>query len=140
MQRLPMVAFVGGNAMADPAGTTNAFFSLQSMMTLGGATGATFVVCNGIQRAFDYNPRWLALLVAQLLCLGVVYQSGGLASDYVIGVINGFLVYCSAAGATGVASAATGAPPLRDANARSGRVAHEAAPAAEKRRFLSVWF
>jgi hypothetical protein len=126
--------------MADP-GTTNAFFTLQSMMTLGGATGATFVVCNGIQRAFDYNPRWLALAIAQLLCLGVVYQSGGVASDYVISVINGFLVYCSAAGATGAAGAVSGSAPVREATARSGNVARETtSPSNTKRGFLSPWF
>jgi hypothetical protein len=127
--------------VADPVGTsTNAFFTLQSMMTLGGATGATFVVANGIQRAFDYNPRWLALLIAQLVCLGMVYQSLGVGSDYVIGVINGFLVYCSAAGATGAAGAASGAAPARDASARSGNVARESAPATEHRQLFTPWF
>jgi len=127
--------------MADPAGTTNAFFSLQSMATLGGATGATFVVCNGIQRAFDYNPRWLALAVAQLLCIGLVIHSGGVASDYVIAVINGFLVYCSAAGATGVAGAATGTPGTQAAGtaARSGQVTSESLPP-PKRQLFTSWF
>jgi hypothetical protein len=133
--------------MAEP---TNAFFTVQSMMTLGGATGATFVVSNGIQRAFDYNPRWLALAIAQIICLGVVHQSGGVGSDYAIGVINGFLVYCSAAGATGAAGAVTGAGTPPDASARRGNVALETraagarletiAPTPPKRAFLSPWF
>ncbi len=124
-----------------PETTTNAFFTLQSMMTLGGATGATFVVSNGIQRAFDYNPRWLALAIAQLICLGIVYQSGGVASDYVIGITNGFLVYCSAAGATGAAGAAAGAGRAPDASARRGNVANESRPLTGLRRvFLSPWF
>jgi hypothetical protein len=121
---------------------TNAFFTLQSMMTLGGATGATFVVANGIQRAFDYNPRWLALAIAQAACLGVVFHSGGLGSDYVIGIINGFLVYCSAAGATGVAGAAVGAGAAAPATARAGNVGGQVtqAPLGAGRRFFSAWF
>ncbi len=45
------------------------FFTLQSMLTLSGATGATFVIANGLQRAFDFNPRWLVLLIAEIICL-----------------------------------------------------------------------
>ncbi|MEI9983885.1 MAG: hypothetical protein WDN69_12130 [Aliidongia sp.] len=43
------------------------FFTLQSMMTLTGATGTVYVVCNTIQQVFDRNPRWLALVVAECI-------------------------------------------------------------------------
>ena len=67
------------------------------------------MICNGLQRAFDFNPRWLALAVAEVIILAGVYASGGASgghapTDYLIGIINGFLVYCSAGGATGVLS------------------------------------
>src|SRR5690242_13593888 len=80
------------------------FFTLQSMLTLSGATGATFVVCNGLQTAFNFNPRWLALGVAQVIVLTGTYLSGGSGVDFFIGVINGFLVFCTAAGATHAAA------------------------------------
>ena len=53
------------------------FFTPQTMATLAGATGATFVVANGLQRAFNYNPRWLALAIAEVICLFGTYASGG---------------------------------------------------------------
>jgi len=54
------------------------FLTLQSMLTLsGGAAGATFVVCNGLQTAFNFNPRWLALAVAQVVVLIGTFLSGG---------------------------------------------------------------
>ena len=113
------------------------FFTTASMLTLSGATGATFVICNGLQRAFDFNPRWLALGVAEIIILAGVYASGGASgghtlTDYLIGIINGFLVYCSAGGATGVLG-----------NATQGGGAPGAVPAAQRengRGFLTPWF
>lgn len=112
------------------------FFTLQSMLTLSGATGATFVVSNGLQTAFNVSPRWLALAVAQIIVLTGTLLSGGNGVDYFIGVINGFLVYCTAAGATYAAAG----------KAQGQAVARGAADAANpqmtstKRRFLSPWF
>jgi hypothetical protein len=106
------------------------FFTLQSMLTLAGATGATFVVANGIQRAFDYNPKWLALAIAEVIAISGVYFSAGQGSDYFVGVINGFLIYCTAAGATSaVGQGPQGAVPRGETMAPQGR-----------RRFLSSWF
>jgi hypothetical protein len=50
-------------------GVPKDFFTIQSVVTLSGVTGTTFVVCNGLQRAFDFNPKWLGLAVAQVLVL-----------------------------------------------------------------------
>lgn len=36
-------------------------FTPESMLTLTGAAGITFVVCNALQSALNFNPRWLAL-------------------------------------------------------------------------------
>ncbi len=119
------------------------FFTLQSMLTLSGATGATFVVSNGLQRAFDFNPRWLALAIAQLIVLCGVYASGGQSVvDYAVGVINGFLVFCSAAGATGVAGggAGTGGAVARGGGARATRGAGGSEAGLGRRGFLSPWF
>jgi hypothetical protein len=107
------------------------FFTLQSMLTLAGSTGATFVVANGIQRAFNYNPKWLALLIAQIIVNMGVYLSHGQGSDYFIGIVNAFLVYCTAAGATSVAGGGRQADLARGSQTISG---------AGPRQFLSSWF
>lgn len=116
------------------------FFTLQSMLTLSGATGATFVVSNGLQRAFDFNPRWLALAIAEAIVIFGVYASGGQSVvDYAVGIINGFLVYCSAAGATGVAGGGgAGGAVARGAGATRGGGGTGAAGG--RRGFLSSWF
>lgn len=110
------------------------FFTLQSMLTLSGATGATFVVANGCQRAFNFNPKWLALVIAMIISLAGVYLSDGGGSDYFVGVINGFLIYCTAAGATSV----VGHPETAKATPRG---AGEMAPLQQAgRSFLTRWF
>jgi hypothetical protein len=117
------------------ASLPNDFFTVQSMLTLSGATGATFVVCNGLQTALNFNPRWLGLLVAQVIVLVGVAASGGTGLiAYFVGVINGFLVYCSAAGATGALGGGGGIA--------RGAVDHARvdAGASSRRRFLSTWF
>src|SRR5574337_476656 len=85
----------------------NQFFTIQSMLTLSGATGATFVIANGCQRAFDFNPRWFALAIALVISLIGAHLSAVTASDYFVGIVNGFLIYCTTVGATTV----TGATP-----------------------------
>jgi hypothetical protein len=116
------------------------FFTVQSMLTLSGSTGATFVVCNGLQRAFNFNPRWLGLVIAQIIVLVGVYASGGRSvADFFIGVINGFLVFCSATGAT----SALGSGGAENVVARGGTPAADAIRpqrAGNQRGFLSPWF
>jgi hypothetical protein len=107
------------------------FFTVQSMLTLTGATGATFVVANGCQAAFNFNPRWLALAIAQLIVLLGVHTTGGAGSDYFIGVINGFLVFCTAAGATSLGGKPSGG------TSRGGGVLPKQP---SKRQFMQSWF
>src|SRR5262249_11806329 len=92
----------------------NDFFTLQSLLTFGGATTATIMVPNALQMALKRNFAWLGLLVAWVVCLLVVFQAHqsagpGVATpwtDYLVAVVNGCLVFCSAAGATSVGNAA----------------------------------
>jgi len=111
------------------------FFTPQSMLTLTGATGATFVIANGLQRAFDFNPKWLALVIAVSICLFGVFTTGGGTIDYFLGVVNGFLVYCTAAGATGLA----GSRELHAQAIPDGRGTRSAS-VLSSRRFLSRWW
>lgn len=83
------------------------FFTAASMATFVGSTGAVLVVVNGLKMATGWHPAWLGLIVAQIIVNAGVYGSGGqdfLA--YLVGVVNGFLVYLTAGGATGAAGAA----------------------------------
>ena len=84
--------------MADPVNAKD-FFTLASMLTLTGASGMTYVACNALQRAFNFNPRWLGLAVAEAICLwGIYSHKDTVPSDYFIGVFDGFLVYLTALG------------------------------------------
>jgi len=117
----------------------NDFFTLQSLGTFAGATGATALIANGIQHAFKVNPAWLALAVAEVICLGTVVFShldagpGAqvLYSAYFVAFLNGFLVFCSAAGLTSLGAEATGAtsqqsapPPPRAAATKKKIMGH----------------
>lgn len=122
----------------------NEFYTLTSLGTLAGATGATVAITNALKTAFDLSPKWLGLLVAELICLGVLFAMGAAhASDWFIAVLNGCLVFATAAGATSAGNAAmggsTGTTPgaaQRDGNVRAG-----VEPVVkEKRRFWSPWF
>jgi hypothetical protein len=86
----------------------NDFFTLQSLGTFAGATGATTVIANAIRLAFGLNQAWVALAVAEAICLGVVliaYLDAApgvpvVYSAYFIAFLNGFLVFCTAASVT----------------------------------------
>jgi hypothetical protein len=126
------------------------FFTAGTMLTLTGATGATFIICNTIQRAFDFNPRWLGLVVAEIIVLSGVYGvSQGTLVDYLVGMVNGCLVFCSAAGATGALGSSTQPGETRGTTAakapvppklRGARGGSGTSSATAPRRFLSPWF
>jgi hypothetical protein len=106
------------------------FFTLQSMLTLTGASGATFVICNGLQNAFNFNPRWLGLAVAIALMVGgTIAVSQTRAADFLVAVINGFLVYLTAVGGT----AAVGGSGATGRNTVSLNQP-------QRRRFSTPWF
>ena len=114
------------------------FFTLQSMLTLTGAAGATFVISNGLQAAFNFNPRWLALAIAQAIVLVGTKLTGGSGADYFVGVINGFLVFSTTVGAThalGGGGGGGGGPIARGAEQAVAPQRTES-----RRRFLSPWF
>jgi hypothetical protein len=75
------------------------FFTKESVFTFTGITGATLVIANGLQRAFNFNPKWLALIVAEILCItGTYLRPDETASDFFLAVLNGFLVFCTVTG------------------------------------------
>lgn len=112
------------------------FFTPESMITLAGAAGATFVVCNGLQKAFNFNPRWLALVIAQAIVLiGTAASGGTRVIDYLVGVINGFLVFLTAAGGTSAATGGSGTQVIA-----RGATASSANTVPAKRTFTTPWF
>jgi hypothetical protein len=124
----------------------NDFFTLQSLGTFAGASGATLLIANAIQYVFNFNPRWLALAVAEFISLGVVAvgQIDGVsavaATPFFVAFVNGFLVFCSAAGLTAMGAGSRG-------RTRGARGAETMIPRPlgrgsgdERRGFWQPWF
>jgi hypothetical protein len=85
------------------------FFSQSTILTLAGASGAVYAVTSAIQHAIGFNPRWFALL------LSIVLGIGGAAAlqaptwlDYIVGLVNGCLIYCTAVGINSISAKPTG--------------------------------
>ena len=78
-------------------------YKLNTLLTLGGASVAVVVVGGVSGHVFGFNPRWLALLVAQILAFLGVYQIrkeiGGKKLAYcLVALVNGALIYSQAVG------------------------------------------
>jgi hypothetical protein len=108
------------------------FFTNESFFSLAGATAIVFVVCNTIQKVFNFNPKWLALLLSEFVAIFGAWSSARahVPSDYLIAVLNGCLIYSAAAGGTVIASAA------KEQGTPKGLVN---TLAARRRRFVSSW-
>jgi hypothetical protein len=109
------------------------FFTLQSMLTLGGASTATWLVCNVLQHVANFNPRWLALVLAEAFAIFGTYQHAHVPSDVVVAIINGFLIYSSAVGIAQITGANN--PPATGMGAPAG-----ASPSTRRRTFRSSWW
>jgi hypothetical protein len=115
-------------------------FTLANLGTTAGATAATVVVGNTVQSVLNYNPRWLALAIAQIVVIAVtVFTGNALLSDYFLAILNGCLVYCSAVGINTITSPrpAEGQAAPRSARDPSGATIESPAT---KRLFVSRWW
>lgn len=112
------------------------YFTPQSVLTLTGATGAVYAVSSGLQHAFNWNPRWLGLALSVVLALvGAHTTQPHLVATYLVGIVNGFLVYCTAVGVNSITAK------LGDAGAvAKGSLLHAASGPASRRSFRSRWF
>jgi hypothetical protein len=123
-----------GDEMTDQS--VSQFFTWGSLGTLAGATSATFVVTNTIQSAIGWSAKWAGLAIAEVICLGAAYLAGQSGADYIIALLNGCLVYLSAAGATAAGTSIVhGPPPTSDARGWQINRTGESRPG-----FLSPWF
>lgn len=124
----------------------NEFYTLTTLSTLAGATGATVAITNALKTAFDLSPKWLGLVVAEVICVGVLSATGAAhVSDWLIAVLNGCLVYATAAGATSAGHAAgVRGPDIPDTPGTAssdGNVPADVQPGRNRKRtFWSPWF
>ena len=119
----------------------NDFFTSGSLATLAGCTGIVFVICSGIQRAFNYNPKWLALLVSIVVSLIAAYLADNpddvkVAQKYIIAVLNGFLIYASATGTNQI----VGENPRSGNGGGGGTTAKHRESIQPNRKLLTRWF
>lgn len=152
LEQIATSAASGGGTSA--GSVSNQFFTLASFASLASASTIVFVVSNGLQRAFNFNPRWLGLLLSIVVgCLGIyvapllTIPAGAApgAIDYLIGLLNGFLIFATASGATSAAGSVVGAGnPKADVGgpsaAPSGAQAQLQTVPASRRGFLQPWF
>jgi hypothetical protein len=109
----------------------NEFFTVESLLTLAGATLITTVITNTIQYIFAWNPKWFGLAIAMIIAIiGVILTPEYRPVDFFIGVINGFFIY---ANSTGIMQM-VGNPQGVEAVATAGETSKK------KRRFLDKWY
>lgn len=104
-------------------------FTLTSLGTFTGLTGATVVVTNTVSRITGWSPAWFGFLVALILCSAVPAITNGFSlGQQLLALLNACLVYLSAAGANAAGGAVTGNAPLPPPGA------------GERRGFFGRWF
>jgi hypothetical protein len=73
--------------------------SVESLGTLGGASVAVLLVGNVCQYVFNWNPRWLGLIVAFLLAwLAITLVPDSQWFDWLVAILRGFQIYATAVG------------------------------------------
>jgi hypothetical protein len=114
--------------------------NLATLSTIGGQVVATTAVTNGLSRAFNWQPRWLGLVVALLSCGTTTYLSSpGTGNDWFLAVLNAFVVYFASAGTSAAGAAVTAPPPSH--NEMPQGTGHESmGHDTGHDRFLRPWF
>ena len=107
------------------------FFTAESIGTLTGATGLCFVVTNGIRKAFGVDPRWLGLLVAEIIAVGGAALANGTLLQYALAIPNGFLIFSTAAGAASMTERRINAQEIGFAGVADSSIS---------RKFFGRWF
>ena len=115
-------------------------FTAASIITLTGATGAVYVICGALQRAFDFNPKWLALAISVVIALAGAHatQSHHLV-NYLVALVNGCLIFCTATGVNNVFGPAQPPPAQHKGVVLDGGVGGQAAKPRMPRAFATRW-
>jgi len=87
------------------------FFTLESLATLAGATAGTVLIANTAQMAFKFNPKWFALVVAEVITVGVAMSTGFSVQKLLVAIVNGCIIYGAAAGTTSIGNSLRKAQP-----------------------------
>lgn len=120
-------------ADAGTVGSLSNFFTWGSFGSLIGLSGVTYVVTNTARRVANFNPAWFGLVVALLATeMGVYLTHPVDPLTYLLGLLNGCLVFLTAAGSASAGDAAAQLPAV--ARGRGPR-ALDAKPA-----FYESWF
>jgi hypothetical protein len=110
------------------------FFSQSTILTLAGASGAVYVVTSALQHALNYNPRWLALLLSIVLgIVGVAATQAPTLVDYMVGLVNGCLIYCTTVGINSMSAKSR-------PGGRVSKGVGDSPIAVQHRTFRSRWF
>src|SRR5688500_12267869 len=76
-------------------------FTRETIGTLAGSVAFVTIMCAALQKALNFNPKWLALALSFTISIvGVIFLSQKQFLDYFLGVANAFLIYTSALGIT----------------------------------------
>ena len=86
----------------------------QTLATLAGAAGATWLITNVIRYVTGYDARWVGLAVAFVLQMLVwFFVSDQSINAFVLAVLNSFVIYVADTGGAAILSAATAGPSIR---------------------------
>jgi SNF family Na+-dependent transporter len=123
---------------ADGTTIPKEFFTKQSTASLTAVVAMVTVVANGIQRLTNRNPVWLAWLIAEAICFVGMFSTNAdpRLLDYLLTVVNGFLVFSAAAGVTSAGDAILRKKPPA---AKSDEVLTSGRPPVP-RKFFTSWF
>lgn len=126
---------------AVPHFQTNDFLTLGTLGTLAGSSGIVYFICSSVQNVFNWNPKWLALLLSILISLIVAAATPSEIAawiKYVIAFLNGFLIFATATGVN--IMRATNDPKAGGAGRLDNRVDLNQPAMPVKRTFSTSWF
>ena len=82
--------------------TPKELYTTASLYTLAGASSAILVTCGVCAYVFEFNPRWLGFVLAEIIAVvGVFTLRDVQKSDpriWLVAIFNGFLIYSQAVG------------------------------------------
>jgi len=136
---LLLIAPLAGNTQQRGIGELQSqqLFTYTALTTYGSLAAAVIAVTNGLRMAFGWSPKWLGLVVSQVICIGVALAiSARQWSDVFLATLNAFLVYGLAAGGNAVATAASvsiGTPSTSNTQPLDGG-------SPNKKQFFMTWY
>ncbi len=97
-------------------------FTLESLLSMGGASLGVTLVGNTAQYIFGWNPRWLGLVVAFAIAgLGAATKSTMTWVDGVIAFFQGLQIFAAAVGIASITGAGTTGDRTRSLESRRSR-------------------